>query len=202
MSIKLQVANFTGDKNEVVAWVAAVEGKMPGMKKAKVAMADGAIKWVPACAPETILAILDADNADEIRTVCQEAIRLATPRKTEAKQTDEVKYFYIKGGALQLDSNNAPRLLSAAEVVAAEEDGSLFCKVGSQQWATAKDLGLVAPAVPPMPASVPAPPPMPTVVKTETMAPPAPVSQPTTAMSAMQRIEEAKARVLSSKRAS
>jgi hypothetical protein len=193
MSIKLQVANFTGDKNEVVAWVAAIEGKLPGMKKSRVKV-NGEDKWVPACSPETILSILDSDH-DHLRAVCGAAMA-AAPKK--AKQTETpVQYFFLKSGALQLDSVNAPRLLSAEEVAANAADDCLFCKVGSAHWATAKDLGLLAPPA----AVVPPPPPMPTT-QSVPMSPPAQVTQMSTAAAAMQRIEEAKARTLAAKRAS
>jgi hypothetical protein len=201
-SIKLQVANFTGDKGENVGWVAFTEQKMAGLKKAKVKV-NGAEKYVAACSPESVLAILDATNHDEMRAVCREAIRLATPRTVAPKPTaDVVRYFYLKCGELQLNEQNAPRLLTVEEVVEKAADNSLFCKVGSQQWATAKDLGLVAPpvVVPPLPPAIPVAPPAPpipdSVSESVPMEPPAPVVPRTniaaSAQDAMQRILAAK----------
>jgi hypothetical protein len=155
----LQESNFPSKTPGVmVPWVIFLEGESSGLKKSK----SDSGEWVPACAPKTIIALLEAENKDEIIAVCKAAIAKATPAPAPVKTVappppakDETKYFHFDGDTITSDANGAVQMSALhATNLSIVNENALFCKVGTEDWMTAKQLGLVKVAVLPPPPPV------------------------------------------------
>lgn len=170
-----QPCNFQG-KSGMVPWVAITEGKMPGLKKSQVGD-----KWYPAMSPETVLAILEADNISEIIAVCNAAIKSATPAPVVPPAPVKVvappppapvagAMYYCFDGESVMVSENGAITLTAPEVlqVYAGNPVTRFCLVDTVEWKTPAELGIFAAPVPPPPPARVAP--------VAPPAPPAPVA--------------------------
>jgi len=139
--VKIEVANFTGSKGEIVDMVKINGGK--SLRATKV------------------LEAINASNRDEVIRVLNEAIRTATPKQSVAAPTTAVYCYGFTGSGESMPLSKPAALefcLANINNPAAlvHVNGNWH---GKDNWVS---LGLMPPA-PPVPAapSIPAPPPVP-----------------------------------------